>query len=105
VAVGILCALEFRNEMGQPANGRVAALETHMRGLLGASPGLRSELDSLRLQDVVERFEADKKHQATHYTLILPGRDGEIGLERFEKSAEMRAKIGAAMTRALESIR
>jgi 3-dehydroquinate synthase len=101
VAVGILCALEFRKAMGNPENLRVGELEGHMRLLLGAAAGLRTELECVSVADVVERFEADKKHSATHYTLILPGADGEIALTRHERSAAMRERVGAAVEAAI----
>jgi 3-dehydroquinate synthase len=104
VAVGILCALEYRKASGAPQNARVAALEAHMRHLAGASPELKMELDQLSIADIVERFQADKKHTATHYTLILPGPDSRIALTRHEKSPQVREQIGAAIAAAVGSL-
>jgi 3-dehydroquinate synthase len=101
VAVGILCALEFRMAAGGKENGRITALEGHMRELLSAAPGLRAELSQLSALDVVERLQADKKHTGTHYTLILPEEDGRIALTRHEKSDAVRKQIGAAVETAI----
>jgi 3-dehydroquinate synthase len=104
VAVGILCALEFRRGSGAPDVAFVRQLEAHMRQLLAASPGLSAELAQLPIEDVVERLQADKKHTATHYTLILPGADGDIALTRHEKSAATVDLIRAAVASATRSI-
>ena len=104
VAVGILCALEYRKAAGDPDTPRVIALETHMHHLASASPGLKAELEALSVTDIVERFQADKKHNATHYTLILPSAEGNIALTRHEKSDPVRQRIGAAVTAAIGSL-
>lgn len=101
VAVGILCALDYRTAAGGKENARVTALDGHMRDLLSAAPGLRAELSQLSIADVVERLQADKKHTGTHYTLILPEADGKIALTRHEKSDEVRARIGTAVKSAI----
>jgi 3-dehydroquinate synthase len=105
VAVGILCALDFRKGMGAPDHARVEALDRHMRQLLSAAPGLSAELAQLPVADVVERFEADKKHSATHYTLILPDTDGGIALTRHEKNEAARGRIRAAVASAIGTLR
>lgn len=104
VAVGILCALEFRKALADPETARTGQLEAHMRLMLSAAPGLKAELARLQLEDIVERFQADKKHTTTHYTLILPGADGAIALTRHEKSDAVRNQIRNAVAAALESI-
>jgi 3-dehydroquinate synthase len=104
VAVGILCALEYRKASGGEANARVTALDEHMRELLGAAPGLKAELGQLSVEDVVERLQSDKKHTATHYTLILPDADGKIALTRHEKSGAVRERIRAAVAAAIGTL-
>jgi 3-dehydroquinate synthase len=104
VAVGILCALEFRKTAGDPENARVMQLEAHLRSLLSAAPGLAAELKQLSVTDVVERLEADKKHTATHYTLILPGSNGEIALTRHEKLEPVRERIRTAVASAIRTL-
>jgi 3-dehydroquinate synthase len=104
VAVGILCALEFRRAAETADVERVTQLEEHMRHLLRASPGLVTELEQLSVTDVVERFQADKKHSGTHYTLILPEASGAIALTRHEKSAATLERIRAAVASAVKSI-
>ena len=104
VAVGILCALQFRRAAGAAEVERVDRLEAHMRQLLRASPNLGAQLEQLSIADVVERFQADKKHTTTHYTLILPAADGEIALTRHEKSAAVLERIRAAVASAVKSI-
>jgi 3-dehydroquinate synthase len=104
VAVGILCAIEFRRAAGTGEVERVNLLESHMRHLLRASPGLPAELAQLSIADVVERFQADKKHTSQHYTLILPAADGAIALTQHEKSPEVLERIRKAVAVAVKSI-
>lgn len=104
VAVGILCALEFRRAMSDPENARVTELDLHLRLLLAAAPGLRAELAQLSIAEVTERFEADKKHNTTHYTLILPGPEGAIALTRHEKSDDLRDRIRHAIAAAIRGL-
>ncbi len=104
VAVGILCALEFCRPAHSGRVERVNQLEAHMRELLQASPRLVSDLEKLSIADVVDRFQADKKHDAAHYTLILPGADGSIALTRHQKSPAVLERIYAAVSEAVNSI-
>jgi 3-dehydroquinate synthase len=104
VAVGILCALEFRRAAGGKDNSLISALDRHMRDLLKTSPGLQAELAAVSVTDVVERIQADKKHTRTHYTLILPGANGEIALTRHEKSDAVAERLAAAVKAAIGTL-
>ncbi len=104
VAVGILCALAFRSAEGGPSVERVAQLEEHMRDLLSANPGVAAELAQTSIVDIADRFEADKKHTSTDYTLILPDAAGAIALTRYPKNAATREKIERAIKTAFQTL-
>ena len=51
---------------------------------------LGEHLRALQLDEVIQRFESDKKHGAENYTLILVAADGRVQLQRLPKSAAIR---------------
>ena len=105
VGLGILCALEFERQRGTDYGGcpRVRLLEEHLETLLSSVGGLPALVRGLAVEDVMERFESDKKHGAENYTLILVAEDGTVALRRIAKSAEqalaVRSAIGSVVDR------
>lgn len=105
VGVGILCSLAFQRARGVDfsAVARVALFEEHLNNLVSAMPDLRTQLASLDLAEVLERFASDKKHSTASYTLILVDGKGDVLLERILRTAELQAAIRQAIETTLES--
>ena len=109
VGLGILCAIHFvratEKKNGDPyaAVPQVAELESHLGSLLGAVPNLRENLAKLSIDEVLERFDSDKKHQRDSYVLILIATNGEVVLRKVSKSADSRADIEGAIRSVVES--
>lgn len=103
VGVGILCSLAFQRARGIDFSAvtRVALFEEHLNSLVSTMPGLREQLASLDLAEVLERFASDKKHSAANYTLILVDGQGEVQLERIPRTSD--AEVRHAIETTLES--
>ncbi len=105
VGVGILCSLAFQRARGIDfaTVPRVALFEQHLAAMVNKLPSLREQLAKLDLAEVLERFASDKKHSGTNYTLILVNSQGEVQLERMERTPELRAAVRRAIESTLES--
>ena len=90
VGLGVLCALEMGRLLGRDYSSLrcVQLLDQHMKELLVAVPGLRERLSRLSLEDVLDRFEADKKHGHDYYTVILVSNSGTVELFRLPKNQQ-----------------
>jgi len=106
VGIGILCAIELGKLLGRDYArvDRVETLEEHIRHLLGGILGLHERIAELAVQDVVERFRADKKHGMEYYTVILIAESGEVELLRLPRETESLSLIHSAIQNGLESI-
>ncbi len=102
VGLGILCALTFERERGTDygSSPRVAQLESHLETMVSSVAGMPDALRTMPLDEVIERFDSDKKHGPGHYTLILVAQDGDVVLRRIAKSAE----VTGAVKRAVQSV-
>ncbi|MHB1022590.1 MAG: 3-dehydroquinate synthase [Acidobacteriaceae bacterium] len=90
VAIGILCAIELgkglkRNYTAVP---QVQVLEEHLCNLLKDVPSLTDELLKLSMDDMLDRFQADKKHRTEYYTVILIAESGTVELLRLPKGTD-----------------
>ena len=103
VGLGILCALAFvRQSSGNSSDPyseapAVHELEDHLHTIFRSVPNLSSELAGLSLNDVMERFESDKKHKQDSYVLILVNLDGKVVLKKIQKSTESARRIRNAI--------
>lgn len=100
VGTGMLCALELGRLMGRAytyAPG-VKLLEEHVSTLLGEVTTLPVALEALSTRDVIERFQADKKHGSDHYRVILVTEAGEVQLTNLARSMETLHLVEAAVT-------
>jgi len=104
VGLGIICALEFERQAGTSyaAMPRVQKLEDHLDVMVAAVPQLSSSLKSLPLDDVLERFESDKKHGPENYALILVSEIGEVTLQKIAKSHAVRSRVKRAIQTMVE---
>jgi 3-dehydroquinate synthase len=99
VGLGILCAIEFERQHGVDYSTvpRVKLLEEHLDRMLRSIPELGPHLQALPLDDVLERFESDKKHGPENYTLILVAETGEVVIQKILKSSETQARVKRAI--------
>lgn len=89
VGVGMLCAIQMGRLMGRQYSNApgVCAMEDHVRTLLAEVPGLKEELASLSVEDVVQRFQADKKHRTEYFFVILVAESGQVELAKLPRDA------------------
>jgi 3-dehydroquinate synthase len=99
VGLGILCALAFQRQSGIEYSSapRVGQLEQHLHRMVQALPNLSQQLQSLSLDEILERIASDKKHTTTHYTLILVASTGEVILERVPRTSETDQRLKQAV--------
>jgi 3-dehydroquinate synthase len=99
VGLGILCAIEFERQRGVDYSSapRIKLLEEHLDQMLRPIPELSHHLQSLPLDDVLERFESDKKHSPEHYTLILIAETGKAVIQKIAKSSETQTRVKRAI--------
>ncbi len=95
VGLGILCALAFQRLRGVDfsAAPRVAQLEAHLTYMVQALGDLQHHVRTLSLDEVLERMASDKKHTASHYTLILVDAAGDVILDRVPRTPETDAQL------------
>ncbi len=56
----------------------------------------------MSLDDVIKRFDSDKKHGSENYTLVLVAVSGEVQLQRFPKSPEIQHNVKNAIQTIVE---
>ena len=100
VGLGILCALRLGELLGRPyrESSRARALAAHIQELLGEVPRLADELITTSVQDVLERFEADKKHLSDKYSVIVIAESDKVEILRFPKRPAFLQSVHAAIS-------
>lgn len=94
VGLGMLCALRLGRLQGRDYDGlsRLSALERHVDMLLRQVPDLRDGLARVEMDDVVDRFQADKKHTADRFMVIMVNDGGaleRVALPKTENSIDL----------------
>jgi 3-dehydroquinate synthase len=99
VGLGILCALAF--EEGRSIRcqlaPRVQRLATHLDEMIRKVPEIAGVLADLDLDEVLVRFESDKKHGSERFTLILVNEHGEPVIRQIEKCAAIKSELKQAV--------
>ena len=109
VGLGILCALTFvRQDAHHTADpyahtSSVARMEDHLKTIFQEVPELSTHLARLPIDDVMNRFESDKKHKTDSYTLILVEPSAKVVITRVPKSPDSRQRIERAIRSVVES--
>jgi 3-dehydroquinate synthase len=100
VGLGILCAIEFERQRGVNYDSvpRVKRLEAHLHEMISEVPDLAKPISAMNVDDVMERFQSDKKHGTGHFTLILIADRGEVVLRKIDKTAEVTSDVERAIT-------
>ena len=104
VGLGILCSLAFQRRRGIRFDGaaRVALLEQHLDTMIRTLPNLGPILGEVRIAEVLERFASDKKHTTARFTLIVVDGQGEVVLERYDRTPELDFQIRHAIESTLD---
>jgi 3-dehydroquinate synthase len=104
VGIGILCAFDFQRRHGVDYINApcVRLLEGHMEAMLRPIQSLGEHLRALPLDEVIQRFESDKKHGTENYTLILVAADGAVQLQKLPKSTGIRRNVRDAIQTIVE---
>jgi len=103
VGIGILCSLAFQRARGIHPTG-VAPLESHLQQMIRTLPNLRDRLQALELPGILDRFASDKKHTATHCTLILVSLSGEVVLEQIPRTPALESSVRHAIEATIEKL-
>jgi 3-dehydroquinate synthase len=103
VALGILCAIELGQQLGRSyaETHRLQVLETHLHSLLAGVPQLATEVQALSAEEILDRFQSDKKHSTLSYSVILVSESGTTELMKLPKDDKSKEIIKAAITKAL----
>jgi 3-dehydroquinate synthase len=99
VGVGVLCAIRAGCHLGRtyPHDSRVYDLARHLALLLKEVPELESALASTAVDDILDRFTADKKHGPKFFRLIVVAETGDVELIELEKRPEVIQMIRMAI--------
>ena len=99
VGLGILCSLAFQRRCGVTYDGapRVAQLEQHLDSMIRTLPNLGPILSEVQISEVLERFASDKKHSTAQFTVIVVNPQGEVVLEKYDRSPELDFRIRHAI--------
>jgi 3-dehydroquinate synthase len=106
VALGIFCAVELGREMGRSyaEAHQLLLLEAHLRRLLAGVPLLSDELKSLSAEEILDRFQADKKHSTLAYSVILVSETGATELAKLPRDDKSKDVIKKAISKALRDL-
>lgn len=80
VGLGMIAAVQFARYHGvasTPAR-RTTELVRHVSGLLVDVPGLAQALARIKVDDALDRFGSDKKHEAEFFAVIVPNGGGAL---------------------------
>ena len=93
--MGMLAAIECARLIGYFATApkRVMMLENYTSALLATVTGLPLWTRQIAIDELMDRFSADKKHTETHYVVILPDSTGHLIRLELEKSDPNRSMI------------
>ena len=103
VGIGMLCALELGRLMGRDYSRckGVSQLNSHVRELLGNAGGLAGDMQNIAIPDVLNRFEADKKHGSSNYSVIVVSEAGTVELAKLSKTDSTVKTIQSAMSKVI----
>ncbi|MCQ4159626.1 3-dehydroquinate synthase [Roseomonas sp. GC11] len=105
VGVGVLCALTLsRALLGGEPGGATAALEAHLRALLGAFDALPAILRDIDVAEAWDRLKADKKHEAAHYRFVTLDAAGRVELIRLPREPGTDRMVLSALHDTLASL-
>ena len=104
VGLGILCSLAFQRRRGInfDAASRVAQLEQHLDTMIRTLPNLGPILAEVQISEVLERFASDKKHSSAQFALIVVNPQGEVEMNKIDRTPELDFQIRHAIESTLD---
>lgn len=95
VGMGMLAAIAFARLNGHFATApqRVTQLESYTKNLLATIAELPQWSRQIAIDELIDRFNSDKKHTSTHYTVIVPDAAGHLIRLALEKNDANRSLI------------
>jgi len=101
VGMGMLAAIEYArlNHHFDVAPVRVSLLEHYVRSLLATVADLHQCIGKIAVHELMDRFDADKKHTDTHYCIIVPDAGGYLFRLAIERNETNRRLIDLAFRR------
>ena len=84
---------------------RIALLDQHLVSLIAKDTGLPERLESLDADDLLGRFESDKKHTRDDFVLLLVSEAGQVVLRKIPRNAESRSRIKRCFKKVLDNTR
>lgn len=105
VGMGMLAAIEFARLNGHFASvpARVKLLERYVAAQLAKIANLPFLASQVAVSDLIDRFNADKKHTSAHYAVIVPDAAGYLIRVELEKSDANRSLIFAAFCKVCQN--
>lgn len=106
VGVGVLCAVRLGEQIGRNYAGvsRVHLLTKHIRALLDEVPTLADRLSGITVQEVLDRFLADKKHRSEYYSVVIVSSSGDVELARTPKDSTFLRQVEASLKETIDSL-
>ena len=105
VGMGMLAAIEFsrlKNHFStSPA--RVVQLERYTTALLATIADLPQWIRQIAIDELMDRFNSDKKHTGSHYAVIVPDASGHLVRLMVEKNDANRSLIFSAFSKVCSS--
>ncbi len=105
VGMGMLAAIECARLNGQflTMPTRVTMLESYITELLSSITDISLWIKQIAVDELMDRFNADKKHIATHYAVILPDAEGHLIRFELEKNDANRGLIFTAFCKVCQN--
>ncbi len=105
VGMGVLAAIECAHLLGHYATEpkRVATLERYTTALLATIADLPLWTRQLVVDELMDHFNADKKHTTSHYAVIVPDATGHLIRLELEKSDANRDLILASLRKVCQN--
>ena len=107
VGIGMVVAIEFINiryERALAESAHVERLLVHIRAMLDSLEGVMVPPSVLDVEQILEKFETDKKHQKNNYRIICPQKNGDLALVSEPKTVKVRDQLREAFQTTLSAL-
>lgn len=107
VGIGIIVAVEFsrvRQQLNPGGQEQTRRLTDYIIRVFQKLDKNVSIPDTLNIKKILEKFESDKKHHQHQYRIVCPVNEGQLAIQTFNKSSEVRGDIENAYRSAFAKI-
>lgn len=107
VGIGMLVAGEYAKQqqlLTLQGINREALLANHVMSLLKHLLNLKSDLQCIEIDRLLDKFDSDKKHQPNVYRVVVPVDNGALMLRSIPRSSESQLHIQAAFESVIKSL-